>query len=136
MDFSKFLASPENDEDEKWEGKDKSIKTYDEKDSSLVRRRSSQCIDKESKKTDEARTDNAKRGPSADEEGRNTGSVAGKVFSGYLLAGSNCFVVFFETDFYYLYPFFPSWGKISQSLVSFFHNLKLHEMSIFSSTYF
>ena len=95
MDFSKFLASPENDEDEKWEGKDKSIKTSDEKDSSLVRRRSSQCIDKESKKTDEARTDEAKRGPSADEEGRNTGSVAGKVFSGYLLAGSNCFVVFF-----------------------------------------
>ena len=95
MDFSKFLASPENDEDEKWEGKDKSIKTSDEKDSSLVRRRSSQCIDKESKKTDEARTDNAKRGPSADEEGRNTGSVAGKVFSGYLFAGSNYFVVFF-----------------------------------------
>ena len=95
MDFSKFLASPENDGDEKWEVKDKSIKTSDEKDSSLVRRRSSQCTDKESKKTDEGRTDNAKRGPSADEEGRNTGSVAGKVFSGYLLAGSNCFVVFF-----------------------------------------
>ena len=95
MDFSKFLASPENDEDAKWEGKDKSIKTSDEKDSSLVRRRSSQCIDKEAKRTEEARTDNAKRGPSADEEGRNTGSVAGKVFSGYLFAGSNYFVVFF-----------------------------------------
>ena len=89
MDFSTLLAPPEDKTDKDDEVEVDRFATV--KISQCESRNSSQCTEEEPQQNGE---DVGKEGrPSASEETRNTGSVAGKVFSGYLSAGSNCFVV-------------------------------------------
>ena len=91
MDFSTFLASPDDTTDKDDELEVDRFATVKISQSESRKSSQSQCVEEEPQQNGE---DVGKEGkPSTSEETRNTGSVAGKVFSGYLSAGSNCFVV-------------------------------------------
>merc|ERR1719219_1622626 len=92
MDFGTFLAPPEDMTDKDDELEVDGIATNKIKSLPLKSESSKpQCFEEAPQKNVE--NFSTKSGPSANEETRSTGSVAGKVFTGYLTAGSNCFVL-------------------------------------------
>ena len=92
MDFGTFLAPPEDMTDKDDELEVDGIATNKIKSLPLKSESSKpQCFEEAPQKNVE--NFSTKSGPSANEETRSTGSVAGKVFTGYLSAGSNCFVL-------------------------------------------